>query len=78
MKGYIDPKLLEPIIENIRIFDEENNVTHPLKAVLDTGFIGHLCVPIRFVKLCNLMQIGSQLCELADGSFIQEKIYGGK
>jgi predicted aspartyl protease len=45
--------------------------------VLDTGFDGHLCLPINLAVTLGLLLEGEDQVELADGSLSQELVFGG-
>ena len=51
--------------------------TLALTAIVDTGFDGYLCLPIRFAVQLGLELIGEQLIELADGTQQNELVFAG-
>ena len=48
-----------------------------LEAIVDTGFTGYLCVPIRVAVTLGLELIGHEYVELGDGSRKKEFIFMG-
>jgi clan AA aspartic protease len=48
-----------------------------ITAMIDTGFDGHLCLPIRLAVTLGLVLSGRQLVELADGTQKQELVFSG-
>ena len=51
--------------------------TLALTAIVDTGFDGYLCLPIRLAVQLGLELIGDQLIELADGTQRKELVFAG-
>jgi clan AA aspartic protease len=54
-----------------------NRQTLALTAIVDTGFDGYLCLPIRLAVQLGLELIGEQLIELADGTQRNELVFAG-
>lgn len=48
---------------------------HRSLGVVDTGFNGHLSVPLRLVQGTGWMECGTQTYELADGTFVSERMF---
>jgi predicted aspartyl protease len=48
-----------------------------VKAVLDTGFTGHLCLALRHRRSVAITRVGTAPATLADGRTIQETVYVG-
>lgn len=48
-----------------------------LTAIVDTGFSGDLCIPIRIAVQLGLELIGEEFVELADGKQSYELAFGG-
>ena len=65
-QGFINENL-EPVVENI-----------PLDAILDTGFNGMFCIPRRLAPHCELISLGLETFELADGTLVDEELYVGQ
>ena len=51
--------------------------TIAITAIVDTGFDGHLCLPIRLAVHLGLELIGEQIIELADGTRRNELVFAG-
>ncbi len=51
--------------------------TLALTAIVDTGFDGYLCLPIRLAVQLGLELVGEQLIELADGTQRNELVFAG-
>jgi clan AA aspartic protease len=51
--------------------------TLALTAIVDTGFDGYICLPIRLAVQLGLELIGDQLIELADGTQRKELVFAG-
>jgi clan AA aspartic protease len=49
-----------------------------LTAIVDTGFDGHLCVPIHQAVQLGLELIGEQWVELADGTRRKELVFAAR
>jgi len=54
-----------------------NRQTLALTAIVDTGFDGYLCLPVRLAVQLGLELIGDQLIELADGTQRKELVFAG-
>jgi clan AA aspartic protease len=48
-----------------------------IKAVIDTGFDGELCLPTKLAVTLGLVLVGKQAVELADGSHKWELVFSG-
>lgn len=51
--------------------------TVTLEALVDTGFDGHLCIPLALATTIGLELKGADYVELADGSVRRELIFRG-
>ncbi len=51
--------------------------TLAVSAIVDTGFDGDLCLPIRLAVQLGLELVGEQLIELADGMQRHELVFAG-
>lgn len=49
-----------------------------LTAIVDTGFDGHVCLPIRLAVQLGLVLTGEQLIELADGTRRNELVFAAR
>jgi predicted aspartyl protease len=49
-----------------------------LTAIVDTGFDGHVCLPIRHAVQLGLELIGEQWIELADGTRRNELVFAAR
>ena len=61
----------------VRIEAIGSRQTLALNAIVDTGFDGDLCLPIRLAVQLGLELIGEQLIELADGTQRKELVFAG-
>ena len=59
----------------IEVFGSRQAVT--LTAIVDTGFDGDFCLPIRHAVQLGLELIGEQIVELADGTRRMELMFAG-
>lgn len=75
LTGFINENL-EPVVENIFLIGRESST--PLKAILDTGFNGMLCLPRKLQPDVELSALGLETFELADGTRHQEVLYLGQ
>jgi clan AA aspartic protease len=48
-----------------------------IAAILDTGFDGHLCLPVRLAVALGLTLIDRRMIELADGTQKWELVFSG-
>ena len=70
LQGFINENL-EPVVENIFLIGKEENI--PLNAILDTGFNGMFCMPRGLAPYCELISLGLETFELADGTLVEEE-----
>jgi len=75
LQGFINENL-EPVVENIFLIGKEENI--PFHAILDTGFNGMCCIPRKFAPYCELISLGLETFELADGTFVDQELYVGR
>jgi len=75
LQGFINENL-EPVVENIFLIGKEENI--PLNAILDTGFNGMFCMPRGLAPYCELISLGLETFELADGTLVEEELYVGQ
>lgn len=71
IKGFIDDNL-SPRIP----FRSSDGVT--IHLVVDTGFNGALCLPLKLIRELKFVEVGSYEIELADGSKIASTVYSGE
>ena len=75
MKGEISASG-SPVIET-RVIGSRTEMT--LKGILDTGFTGHLCLPITSAVTLGLELTGLERVELADGTILEdEPVFSGR
>lgn len=52
--------------------------TEKLRAVIDTGFAGHLCIPSKIAEKLGLELIGVVETVLGDGQWVKQYEFSGK
>ncbi len=63
-------------LANLKVIGARQSVE--LQAIVDTGFDGHLCLPIRLAVQLGLELVGELVVELADGSRRNELLFAAR
>lgn len=74
MTGYVD-EYGQP---KIKLVVRGQKQQQAIEAVVDTGFNGHLCLPLPIAVQLGLELAGYQFVELADGSVHRDLTFAGK
>ncbi len=64
---------LEPVV-NISVLDE-HDIAHSFEFILDTGFNGHLSLPVNVIRRLGLYRSGQRTVTVADGSQHDVDVY---
>jgi clan AA aspartic protease len=74
IEGYLD----ENDQPRIRVIVTGIRKETSFDAIIDTGFDGHLCLPVQVAIQVGLELYGAQVSELADGSTRDELVFIGQ
>lgn len=68
---------LEPLLHDVYVRLQDGKIT-PVRTILDTGFTGWFCLPIKIMEQMALQPASNEIYELADGSMVEEETYFGE